>query len=126
MDLKPLCLAFTASVLMAAEALAEGDVVSGEKVFQKCVGCHSGAVNTHKKGPTLAGVVGRRAASVQGYEYSEGLKAFGAAGAVWDEATLDRFLADTIGYVRGMKMVISPVRREKDRADLIAFLKSIK
>ena len=121
--IRPLFLA-SASVLMITPALADGDVVAGEKVFQKCVGCHSGADNTHKQGPSLVGVVGRPAASVQGYEYSEGLKAFGSTGAVWDEATLDKFLQDTIGFVKGMKMAITPIRREADRSNLIAFLKS--
>ena len=112
--------------LIADTALADGDVVAGEKVFQKCVGCHSGATNNHRQGPSLIGVVGRPVAGAQGFEYSEGLKAFGATGAIWNEATLDKFLQDTNGFVRGMKMAITPIRREADRTNLIAFLKSKK
>jgi cytochrome c len=126
MATKPLYLAFIAIVLLAEEAFADGDVVSGEKVFQRCVSCHAMDDQTNKKGPTLRGIVGRPAASVSGFAYSDGLKAFGATGAIWDEATLDKFLADTIGFVKGMRMVISPVRRETERTDLIAFLKSNK
>ena len=122
--LKSLFLITAFLFLIANPALADGDVVAGEKVFQRCVGCHYLANNTHKQGPSLIGVVGRPVASVQGFEYSEGLTAFGATGAVWDEATLDKFLQDTIGFVRGMKMAITPIRREADRTNLIAFLKS--
>ena len=126
MAIKPLCLAFTAIVLMAESSFADGDVAAGEKVFQRCASCHAVIDHTNKKGPTLRGIVGRPAASVSGFAYSDGLKAFGAAGAIWDEAALDKFLQDTIGFVRGMRMVIAPVRRETERADLIAFLKSNK
>ena len=126
MALKRACLAFTAIALMAQEAFADGDVVSGEKVFQRCASCHAVDDQTSKKGPTLRGIVGRPAASLSGFEYSDGLKAFGAAGAVWDEATLDKFFVDTYGFVKGMRMVIPPIRRETERADLIAFLKSKK
>ena len=112
--------------LIADTARADGNVVAGEKVFQKCVSCHSGATNNHRQGPSLIGVVGRPVAGVQGYEYSEGLTAFGAAGEIWDEATLDKFLQDTNGFIKGMKMAITPIRREADRTNLIAFLKSKK
>lgn len=112
--------------LIADTALADGDVVAGEKVFQRCVSCHSIADTTNKKGPTLRGIVGRPAASVAGFEYSDALKDFGASGAIWDEATLEKFLVDTYGFVKGIRMVIPPVRRETERADLIAFLKAHK
>lgn len=105
-------------------AFAEGDVVAGEQVFQRCASCHTVMDNTNKKGPSLRGIVGRPAASVVGFSYSDGLRAFGASGAAWDEATLDKFLQDTIGFVKGMRMVITPVRREADRMNLIAFLKT--
>ena len=122
--MRALFLVITCLGLMAGAALADGDMVAGEKVFQRCMSCHVVVDNTSKKGPTLRGVVGRPAASVDGFAYSDGLKAFGASGAVWDEATLDKFLQDTIGFVKGMRMVIAPVRRDADRANLIAFLKT--
>ena len=116
-----------ATLLLASHAaLAQGDVAAGEKVAQRCLSCHSIDDTPNKKGPTLQGIVGRPAASLSGFEYSNGLKAFGAAGAVWDEPTLDKFLQDTYGFVKGIRMVIPPIRRETERADLIAFLKSNK
>lgn len=112
--------------MISGTAQADGDVAAGEKVFQRCASCHSITDTTNKKGPTLRGIVGRPAASVSGFEYSPGLKAFGATGAVWDEATLDKFLLDTFGFVKGIRMVIPPVRRDTERADLITYLRSNK
>ena len=108
--------------LMPDAALAAGDIVAGEKVFHhKCIACHESAA---EKAPTLRGVVGRPVASVDGFAYSDGLKAFAATGAVWDEPTLDKFLQDINGFVKGMRMSMTPLYRETDRANLIAFLKS--
>ena len=108
--------------LMPNAALAAGDIVAGEKVFHhKCIACHESAT---KKAPTLRGVVGRPVASVDGFAYSDGLKAFAATGAVWDEPTLDKFLQDINRFVKGMRMSMTPVYRETDRVNLIAFLKS--
>ena len=108
--------------LMPGAASAAGDIVAGEKVFHhKCIACHEGAA---KKAPTLRGIVGRPVASVDGFAYSDGLKAFAATGAVWDEPTLDKFLQDINGFVKGMRMSMTPLYRETDRVDLIAFLKS--
>lgn len=124
--MRVLILVSTCLVLISGTAQADGDVAAGEKVFQRCASCHSITDTTNKKGPTLRGIVGRPAASVSGFEYSPGLKAFGATGAVWDEATLDKFLLDTFGFVKGIRMVIPPVRRDTERADLITYLRSNK
>jgi cytochrome c len=109
---------------MPDAALAAGDIVAGEKLAQRCIGCHEGSLGATKKAPTLRGVVGRPVASVDGFEYSDALKDFAATGAVWDEPTLDKFLQDTNGFVKGMRMSITPISQETDRANLIAFLKS--
>lgn len=110
---------------MVGAAFADGNAVEGKKVFQRCVGCHSLAET--KIGPYLRGVVGRPVASAEGYAYySDAMKAFGATGAVWDEATLDKFLEEPILFVKGTKMIGPPVTKDMDRADLIAFLKSNK
>lgn len=110
--------------LMPDAALAAGDIVAGEKVFHhKCIACHEGAA---KKAPNLRGVVGRPVASLDGFAYSDGLKAFAATGAVWDEPTLDKFLQNINTFVKGMRMTMTPVYREADRVNLIAFLKSYK
>jgi cytochrome c len=111
--------------LMAEAAYAAGDAAEGEKVFRNCSPCHSVANKTNKAGPYLQGVVGRPVATAEGYAYySEAMKALGATGAVWDEATLDAFLKDPRGFVQGTGMRSLPIKRETERADLIAFLKS--
>ena len=124
MILRSLFLITTCLELMAQTAFADGDVVAGEKVFQRCLACHSVADKTNKTGPYLRGVLGRPVATAEGFAYSEAMKAFGATGAVWDEATLDKYLKGPSELVRGTKMSAPPVRRDTERADLIAFLKS--
>ena len=112
--------------LMAEGSSAGGDVAEGEKLFRNCSPCHSVTDKTNKAGPYLRGVVGRPVATAVGYAYySEAMKALGATGAVWDEATLDTFLKDPRGFVQGTRMRnVPPLKRETERADLIAFLKS--
>jgi cytochrome c len=109
---------------MPQPVFADGDVVAGEKVFQRCLSCHSATEKINKHGPSLQGVVGRPVASMEGFGYSEAMKALGATGAVWDEATLDEFLKEPIYFVKGTKMMAPPVRRDTERLDLIAYLKA--
>ena len=111
--------------LFADLALADGNIVEGEKVFEdRCAFCHSIADKINKNGPYLVGIVGRPAATAQGYEYSDAMKAFGATGAVWDEARLDLYLKGPLELVKGSKMLTTPVWSDSERADLIAFIKS--
>ena len=104
------------AVLLAALAL--GDAKAGEDVYSRCLGCH--AVEYNRTGPKHCGVIGRRAGSVPGYDYSPAMK---NSGIVWNERTLDRFLADPPQTVPGTTMTYAGVPEAKDRADLIAYLK---
>ena len=72
----------------------------------------------------MKGVVGRPVASVEGFVYSNAMKAFAATGAVWDEATLDVFLKSPSDLVKGNNMMVPPVRKDAERKNLIAFLKA--
>src|SRR5262245_24806539 len=103
---------------------AGGDAVRGERQFQRCFACHSvdPGEAARLQGPSLAGVVGRRAASVTGFEYSDAMKAKGAAGLVWDASALDRYLADPEAFVPGTTMSVPPLGDAQARADLIAYL----
>lgn len=114
------CVSFSTEI-----AFADGDVAQGEKVFQRCLPCHSVSGNVNKVGPYLRGIVGRPVASVNGFSYSNAMKAFAATGAVWDEATLNTYLKGPSDLVKGTKMSVPPVSRDTERADLIAYLKSI-
>jgi len=78
----------------------------------------------NKVGPSLKGLVGRKAATVDGFKYSQGMLAKGAGGVVWDEATLTTYLPDPKGFVPGTKMAFNGVKKPDDVANLIAFLKT--
>ena len=106
---------------LAVPAFAEGDAANGEKVFRRCIACHVIDQETNRLGPHLLGVYGRQAGSVDGYAYSEG---FGDADFVWDETTLDPWLADPMAMIPGAKMMLKLAKPE-DRADVIAYLKSL-
>ena len=114
-------LGFTAALTMAASfALAEGDATAGEKVFKKCKACHVIDKEKNRLGPHLVGVFGREAGAVDGFKYS---KAMMESGITWDEATLDAYLADPKGYVPKNKMAFVGLKKEDDRANVIAYLK---
>jgi cytochrome c len=98
-------------------AALKGDPARGEVLYQGCMDCHS--IDKDDVGPRHRGVVGRRAASIAGYDYSKALK---SSGLTWDEATLDRWLTDPGALVPGTKMFYE-VDKPQDRADLIAYLK---
>lgn len=92
---------------------------AGEEVYGRCVGCHSLAID--RTGPRRCGLIGRRAGSVHGFAYSE---AMARSNIVWDEATLDRFLADPERTVPGTTMTIAGIPDRKERASLIAYLRA--
>ncbi len=114
--------ALASAVLFAAPAHAAGDAAAGEKVFNQCKACHDIEKGVNKVGPTLKGVVGRKAASVEGYKYSAGMTAKGAEGVVWDEATLTAYLPNPKAYVPGTKMAFGGLKKPDDVANVIAYL----
>lgn len=103
-------------------ALADGDAAAGKKVFNKCRACHSIEPGKNKIGPSLSGVVGREAGTVEGFKYSKAMK---SSGVVWDEESLDAYLADPRGYIPKNKMAFAGLRKEDDREDVIAYLKTL-
>jgi cytochrome c len=115
-------LAGLAVLLVAgAAAAAEGDPKAGETVFKKCAACHSLAKPPKNGiGPSLVGVVGRKAGSGDGFKYSDAMK---NATVVWDDAALDAYLKDPKGFIPNNKMVLAAMSKEAERADVIAYLK---
>lgn len=108
-----------------APAMADGDAAAGKKVFAKCRACHKMEEGKHGVGPSLYGVVGSPIAAADGYtKYSSAMKAFGE-GKVWDEATLDAYLEKPRDVVKGTKMAFPGLRKPEQRADVIAYLKSV-
>lgn len=121
---KTLCVSALLLSLAAVPALAEGDVANGEKVFKKCMACHTADAATNKVGPYLKGVVGRKAATAEGYKYSADLVALGEAGTVWDDANLDKYLENPKTMAPKGKMAFPGLKKPDERADLIAWLKT--
>jgi cytochrome c len=125
MNMKLVMLAAAAALSMSVFAHAqEGDAAAGEKVFLKCKACHENEKGVNKVGPTLKGVVGRKTASVEGFNYSNAMKAKGTAGQVWDEATLAAYLPDPKAWVPGTKMAFAGLKKPEEVANIIAYLKA--
>ena len=114
-----LALAFAAAFSSGA-ALAEGDAAAGEKIFKKCKSCHSLEAGKKKVGPSLAGLFGRTAGTVEGFKYSAAMK---DSGIVWDEETLNTFLEKPKDMVPKTRMAFPGLKKEQDRMDVIAYLK---
>lgn len=112
--------ACAALLLLAAPdaASAGGDPAKGEALYARCQGCHS--IDRNRVGPLHRGLFGRTAGSVAGFSYSKAMK---QSGIVWDEATLDEFLAHPREVVPGTKMTYAGIADPQERADLIAYLK---
>lgn len=105
-----------------ATSLAAADE-PGQVLFNNtCRTCHTVEQGDNRLGPSLAGMVGRKAGSLPDYNYSESMK---KSGIVWDEATLDRFIADPLAVVPGNSMKpFSGLASAQDRAAIIAYLKA--
>ena len=114
-------LASAGALSVPLTAYAQGNAAAGEEVFSHCAACHSNKPGENKFGPSLAGVVGRKSGTEPGYNYSSAMKGLNAT---WDEKTLDEYLQGPGKFVRGTKMVYF-VPNEKDRQDVIAYLKTL-
>lgn len=105
-----------------APLLASADLAAGEKAFKRCGACHTyekGGPN--KQGPNLYGVVGNTVAAHDGFTYSDGLQGLGGE---WTYDKLNAFLAKPKDLVPNTKMNFPGFKNVKDRANLIAFLRT--
>jgi cytochrome c len=110
-----------------ATLLATADATAGEAVFKKCATCHTaenGGAN--KTGPNLWNIVNRPVASHEGFSYSAPMKEFASGGStVWDYEHLNHFLAAPKGYIKGTAMGFAGVKKDDERANLIAYLRTL-
>ena len=112
--------------LMAGVAMMAGvssasaqDAAAGEKVFNACKACHTLEAGKNRVGPSLHGLIGRPAGSVEGFSYSPAMK---NSGVTWDDENLAKYLADPKGFIAGNKMAFAGVKKEDDLKNLIAYL----
>ena len=106
-------------VAFAADGL-RGDPARGEQIYGRCRACHS--IDRDRTGPRHAGLIGRGVGSVPGFNYSAALRKAGAAGMVWNEITLDKFLENPTHFLPGTRMGYAGIKDPQERADLIAYL----
>ncbi|MCH4564852.1 c-type cytochrome [Halomonas sp. EGI 63088] len=110
------------AMLVAAPAMADAERAQGERLFRaQCVGCHSLAPGEHLAGPSLHGLIGRPAGSVEDFDYSPALR---EAELTWTAETLDAFLAGPDDYLPGIRMVFWGLD-ERSRRRIIHFLESL-
>jgi cytochrome c len=111
--------AFTAAGAAQAAGPA-GDATRGKTVFARCAACHDLNTGAIRMGPSLKGVVGRKAGTFANFNYSAGMK---GKGVTWGPDTLDAFLTAPMKYVPGTRMAFPGLSNAQDRADVIAYLK---
>ena len=116
--MRHLILGAALALLLPVSAQAQ-DAAAGEKAFAPCKACH--AFGKNGVGPDLKGVVGRKAGSHEGYNYSAAVK---GSGVTWDEANLKEWLKDPKAKVPGNKMVYPGLKDDKKLEDVIAYLKT--
>ena len=117
-----IAIAIAALMVSAGGALAQGDVTLGKQMFQdRCAGCHT-VDESAKRGPGLANLIDRPAASVEGFKYSDAMLEAGQAGVVWNIETLGKFITKPRSVVNGTTMGFTGLRNPDDVANVIAYL----
>jgi cytochrome c len=123
---RPASLVAATLALAAATPLhAEGDAAAGQRVFNQCRACHVIENNGRNGvGPNLYGVVGRRAAAIEGFRYSANMKELGEQGWVWNEENLRAYLANPKAVVPRGIMAFPGLRNPAQIEDVIAYLQT--
>ncbi|GCB05219.1 cytochrome c family protein [Ralstonia sp. SET104] len=112
-----------APLVFNAPARAESDLAHGAQAARACMACHSFAPGRHMTGPSLAGVLGRKAGTADGFaRYSDALK---QSGLVWDKRNLDAWLKNPAALVPGNAMTFPGIADVRTRADLVAYLEAV-
>ena len=132
-----LVMAVGAALVLASNLVVDvtwaANAKKGEKVFKKCKACHI-LKDKNRVGPTLGGLIGRKAATAKGYKYSKDFKAAGEKGLIWNEETLSgylnkkpgpkKWLGEFLGKKKAKtKMSFSGIKKDEDIANLIEYLK---
>lgn len=121
--MKPILGTLAAVLALSTPVFADGDAEKGEKVFKKCQACHEvGDDAKNKVGPIMNGIVGREAAQVEGFKYSDAMIKAGEEGLVWTHENIAEYLKKPKDFVKGNKMSFAGLRKEDDIENVIAFL----
>jgi cytochrome c len=115
----PILIGALALLATAGAARADGDPARGERRFEECATCHTLERGVNNVGPSLFGVIGRKAGEIADFRYSPALK---KSGLTWTPQVLDTFIADPQKEVPGNRMPFAGMPDAADRADLIAYL----
>jgi len=115
-------LATTVVLALSAAGAQAQDATAGKAVFAQCVACHS-VDGSNGAGPTLKGIVDSKSGEVAGFRFSRAMK---NAGITWDAKTLDAYIANPQTAIPGNVMPFSGLPDAKQRADLIAYLLTLK
>ena len=122
----PFALIATLQLAAGAAYAADGDPKEGEEVFKACRACHQvGPTAKNALGPILNGILGRKAGTIEGFNYSPANLKAGEDGWVWSEANLTKYLENPRTAMPGNRMAFAGVTDERDRLDLVAYLKSL-
>ena len=110
-------------LFFASAVLAAGDAKRGAQVFGACMACHAVAPGEHLTGPSLARIWNRKAGTVEDFSrYSAAMK---AADVTWNDAALDKWLANPEAFIHGTSMTFPGIKQRKDREDVIAYLRAV-
>lgn len=109
-----------------AALLVSADAEAGATVFKKCTACHTAEKGgANKVGPNLWDIVDRPIASHEGFSYSSAMKSFAEDGKVWSFENLNHFLLSPKGFIKGTAMGFAGVKKDDERANLIAYLHTL-
>ncbi len=120
-----------ALIAAAPPAWSAGDAAKGKRVFNKCKACHSLVAGKKKVGPSLHGMFGRSAGTLEGFKFSKDMKAAGANGLVWSDETFLIYMEKTKAYIGSFigrkkartRMAFPGLKKARDRENLLVFLK---
>jgi cytochrome c len=108
-----------AAALLITTAHAEGDAVRGEALFKECAACHKLYAGANEVGPSLHGILSRKAGELADFRYSPAMR---HSGVTWTAETLDKYIADPQAFIPANRMPYAGMSNASDRADLIAYL----
>jgi cytochrome c len=118
-EMRGVILAAVLAVTVTGGARAQ-DAAAGEKVFAVCKACHQiGETAKNAVGPVLNGIIGRKAGTYPGFNYSDANK---NSGLTWDEATFRDYIKDPRAKIPGTKMIYPGLKDEQKTSDLLAYL----